>query len=110
MHPVNRLRRSWWTFRMGAHYKHPLCCTLRYTFCRHACPGITHGGSWTDRAGYFVPCGLFHTPNDSAHDPAHPDFGALRGPILGSPRHPWYETVALCEWLDLYLGVEDGFY
>lgn len=53
--------------RWGLAYHHPLCCVLRFVFCRHDLQGARRGGKRTAKAGYFVPCGIVHR-----HDPDRP--------------------------------------
>jgi hypothetical protein len=62
---LNRSRVFWY----GLYFRHPVCCTVRFTFSPGG-PGYRHelrGGKWTEKAGEFVPCGVFHH-----HDPDYP--------------------------------------
>lgn len=59
------LNQRWKWFFCGVGYRIPLCCVLRFTFCRRMEQGCVRGAH-ENRRGRFVPCLVFHQPTVTA--------------------------------------------
>lgn len=67
--PMLALRNRYWCLRWGIYHHHPLCCTLRFALSLYSNQATRRGGKRTERAGMFVPCGIFHH-HDLGDEPA----------------------------------------
>ena len=55
-----RPRHRWRALRWGMYYRHPFCCNLRFALDPWGNQGFRRGGCYSERAGWWVPCGVFH--------------------------------------------------
>jgi hypothetical protein len=83
------LRSRYRAFRWGLYYRHPLCCVIRYCLS-HYPPGVRRGAKVTDKAGLFVPRGVFHH-HDADMPPDGPSHPGWREDAWRDPE-PKYES------------------